>query len=420
MSQLGRKKLLLISTRVFWPPDSGRKIVLYNYCRELADSLGYEVYVYTFREYGQTESYENIPSFISGVYYAEVVKPITKIKNLFTSFFGKQIPLQSFGFLSKKNASAIQALLDEISPDVLMFDMIRTAPFLDLINFQGKIVLDLDDLLSKRYERQRAFDSRSGGSAFGKLSETSSLISRFSKSRILTNYVLWLESKRVKSAELHYGLQSDLVVFVSPKEADEYNKAIPLKHAIAAPIGIDTAYYLDFQRPETVPGLLSFVGDMSTAANQDSLAMIIEEILPQLPDCQLRVIGSGPEDFFAKYETSPDVDFLGRVDDLRTAVAQSEVYLAPIAYGTGVKTKILEAMALGVPVVTNSIGVEGLAVKNGIQCFFSDDSLEQANDVRKLLQDATLRKNISQSAKEYIRDFHSWDVCKNAFQQAGL
>ena len=104
-------------------------------------------------------------------------------------------------------------------------------------------------------------------------------------------------------------------------------------------------------------GKVTFVGNMATPANADSVRYIIDQVLPNSRMIKNIVfVGKCPESLREEYEKNEKVFFTGKVDDLRMYVEGGMVFLAPIAYGTGIKTKILEAMAMGMPVFTNSIG----------------------------------------------------------------
>ena len=117
-----------------------------------------------------------------------------------------------------------------------------------------------------------------------------------------------------------------------------------------------------------------------------------------------------------KYENLPNIIFTGRVEDLRTCVKATEVFVSPIAYGSGIKTKILEAMAMGVPVVTNSIGAEGIDAKNGRDILISDDMEELAGMVRALLDDEKRQREIACNAQNFIKNKYQWELIFQKFR----
>jgi glycosyltransferase involved in cell wall biosynthesis len=134
----------------------------------------------------------------------------------------------------------------------------------------------------------------------------------------------------------------------------------------------------------------------------------------------LTIIGRCPDSIKQKYESLKEVRFAGFVDDFKKALRENTVFLAPIAYGTGIKTKIVEAMALGLPVVTNSIGAEGLAVENGYHMFVEDDYQKLAGIFDRLHTDEILRKSIGHNARRLIKENYRWDKLWEGFGELGL
>lgn len=152
-----KKKLLFITTRIFWPADDGRKVSLYYYCKGLHEQYGYDIYIYSFLEHAQSaELINKKPDFIRAVYLAKPITKVDKMKNLFMkSFITAQWPLQCSLFYSDKNKLAIAKYINEIKPDTIIVDMVRLAPYYTaFFNIDCLKVLDMDDLLSRRYERQ--------------------------------------------------------------------------------------------------------------------------------------------------------------------------------------------------------------------------------------------------------------------------
>ncbi|MCM8808403.1 MAG: glycosyltransferase, partial [Candidatus Omnitrophica bacterium] len=104
------------------------------------------------------------------------------------------------------------------------------------------------------------------------------------------------------------------------------------------------------------------------------------------------------------------------VEDIRPYFSESKVFVAPLKFGTGIKVKIIEAMALGVPVVTTSVGVQGINVKNGVHLFVEDDPKNFAKYVVELLKNEDLRKRIAENARNYVfENFDAENYVKNYF-----
>ncbi len=416
------KKLLFVTTRLFWPTDSGRKTSLYYYCKGLHEVYGYEIYLYSFLELGQTEKLiEEKPDFIKEIKLAAPISKAKKVTNLIMrSLFGGW-PFQNAIYYNNKNKKLLKSYCECLQPDIVIVDMIRLAPYIKAFEHLKCLkILDLDDLLSKRYERQ-AQRKNNKGSILGTYAQNASKSSnKVINLPRLKNRVLKSESKRTKKAELKYAHLYDRVIFVSENETNELNRRLCQEKAVTVALGIDYDYFGAFAPVSKEKGALSFLGNMKVPANVDSLNIIVSEILPRIKSkVKLYVVGVCPDEVKLQFN-DPRLIFCGMVEDVRSLIGKSEIFLAPIAYGTGIKTKILEAMALGIPVITNSVGIEGIAGRNQEHCIVSDDAQEIAEFVDKLLFDKESAERIAAAGRELTKEKYDWKNIYNSFAKVGI
>ena len=145
---------------------------------------------------------------------------------------------------------------------------------------------------------------------------------------------------------------------------------------------------------------LVFAGSLTYDPNLDAMQWFCNRILPSvraaIPEVRLTITGAVPPGGFAAPE---GVDLPGRVDDVRSVVASAAVSVAPIRHGGGTRLKILEAMALGTPVVSTSKGAEGLAVVHGEHVLLANDPEVFATQVVRLLRDDDLRRRLAVAAR---------------------
>lgn len=412
------KKLFFITTRLFWPTDSGRKVSLYYYCKGLHEKYGYDIYLYSFLENGQKADLAlNKPDFIKEVHLAKKISMRSKLTNLLLkSFLTFKWPLQCSLFYSNHNKKLIYKNIKQINPDVIMVDMIRLAPYFDAFK-QTKClkVLDMDDLLSKRYERQ--LKSRTNASVAGQYSVgMSSILNKFLGLKLIKNSILCLEKKLMCKAELYYGKKYDKVVFVSQNECDELNKFITDK-AYAVPLGIHKDQFISCTYNPGEENKLCFIGNMAVAANVDTLYMIVTQILPRIKArVSLQVIGKCPDDLRKLYKTHKEITFTGRVDVIYDYAKECKLFLAPIAYGSGIKTKILEAMAMQLPVITNSIGAEGLNMINKKHYIVEDDYDAIAKAVDYYLSNKVEAEAMAKEGQQIVFQKYEWNEIWKQFK----
>lgn len=405
------KKLLFITTRLFWPADSGRKVVLWNYCKGIYEQLGYELYLYSFLESDQDPSMlDSKPGFVKEIKLASCISALSKVCGLArAALVERKEPFQCALFYDQRNAKSLRAYVEQVKPDVVIVDMVRLSPYFKAISDYPCIkIIDFDDLLSKRYERQ-ANSTRADGNTLGKYSEAvSGVLNSIVQIDSIKRLMFRIEANRVREAEIKYAHLYDASILISAVEGSEFAACVGDESVFVATMGAKVFDYVP-ENKRNIQYDLAFVGNMGTAANQDSLKLIIEDILPLIPDVSLRVIGICPREITERYGKSSQVSFSGRIEDIRESLLECKILFAPLAYGTGIKTKILEAMGMGVPVVTNSVGIEGIGATSGKDCICADDPKTLSASTMRLLDNEKERETMGVSGLRYVRESHQWE-----------
>jgi glycosyltransferase involved in cell wall biosynthesis len=165
---------------------------------------------------------------------------------------------------------------------------------------------------------------------------------------------------------------------------------------------------------QTVNGRMLFVGDMQYEPNVDAVRYFHREILPkireQCPNAHLVVVGRSYCEEIASMADNVSLIYEGEVDDLDRSFDRSSVFVVPMRRGGGTRLKVLEAFGRGIPVVSTSVGAEGLDMRNGIDLEIIDDETEFATACASLLVDAARRANMGTSARARVRAHYGWDV----------
>jgi glycosyltransferase involved in cell wall biosynthesis len=201
---------------------------------------------------------------------------------------------------------------------------------------------------------------------------------------------------------------------VSEQDRAACRDMLPWYHGCVAvvPNGVDCAHNRPGLAPVEVDQLV-FSGALAYSANYTAAAYFLQEIFPMIsarqPAAKLLITGSTQGVNLAGLPLSPQVQFTGCVDDIRPVIAGSSVCVVPIREGGGTRVKILEAMALGTPVVSTSKGAEGLDVRHGEHLLLADDAAAFANCTLRLMQDTALRQRLSSNARRLVEACYDWD-----------
>jgi sugar transferase (PEP-CTERM/EpsH1 system associated) len=214
------------------------------------------------------------------------------------------------------------------------------------------------------------------------------------------------------------------VAAVSDVDKNTLEREFGARRVFVVPTGVDTHYFRPAESAPD-PSALVFTGAMDWLPNEDAMVYFGEEILPRIrarrPDITLTVVGRNPSSrLSARLGAQPGITITGRVDDIRPFVRQAAVYVIPLRIGGGTRIKAFEAMAMGKPVVSTPIGVEGLRVEDGRHLVLAREPEAFADAVRDLLQSPERRRRLGSAARLLVEREFSWDRAASAFADACL
>ncbi len=226
----------------------------------------------------------------------------------------------------------------------------------------------------------------------------------------LVNFVKWLS---IAGWEAKYAERFDCSITVSHLEAKRLLDSNPALQVSVIENGVDAARY-EFSGQSQPSDTILFVGTMGYPPNFDAALYFCTEIFPKIlnrrPDAKFVVVGQGPYDVLQKLRDFPNVEVTGWVQDVVPFYRQAGVVVVPLRSGGGTRLKILEAMALGVPVVSTSFGCEGLELANRQHLLVEDASVKFADSVLRLLQDNRLAEKIRRQARQCVEERYDWNI----------
>ena len=170
--------------------------------------------------------------------------------------------------------------------------------------------------------------------------------------------------------------------------------------------------------------MVVFTGVMSYKPNDDAALYFGEVILPlirkSLPEMQFWIVGKDPGPEVLALAQRPGIHVTGGVPDVRPYVHKAGVFVSPLRYGTGIKNKLLAALAMEKAVVATSHTTEGLEVRDGQDLLVADDPADFAAKVIRLIEDAPFARQLAQSGQAFVRERYAWETSARSLEETLL
>lgn len=216
------------------------------------------------------------------------------------------------------------------------------------------------------------------------------------------------------------------VVAVSEVDARLLQRLLPSKRVDVIPNGVDVGYFGAVTRESSDHSTdgaerIVFIGSLWYPPNIDGLRFFVQDIWPVIrrrrPQVHLDIVGNAPTAEILALAEREDIDVFPSVADVRPFLADAAVVVVPLRLGTGTRLKILEALAARRPVVTTTVGAEGLELEAGRDLLLADEPTAFADSVVRLLEEPVYARELAERGQETVRRRYSWDSVTAHFQQ---
>jgi glycosyltransferase involved in cell wall biosynthesis len=286
---------------------------------------------------------------------------------------------------------ALQAALQDFAPDAIIWEYWFMSGFAELaraVRPHAVQVLDAHDLEWARIQR--------------------TLTATGDRAQCWQRYT----EPRIKHYALDRYRSVDRVIFLSHADADLAQRDLPEPDRLSVvPMGLRLDEYpAPIASPQ--PGRVLFFGSFRHQPNVDALRYLLQDIFPRIqaerPQITLDIMGAYIPDWVSQLAVqNQHIRILGFQPDIRPVLAEAAVVIAPLRFGSGVKIKILEAMAFGKTVVTTSIGAEGIEAEAGRDFIVVENAQSLASETIRLLANPALCESIGQRARQFIWTHHN-------------
>ncbi len=377
--------ILFVANRFPYPPYRGDKLKIFNLAKRL--SKKHDLFLLTFvqdkKDYNHVNELSKYFKKIELIYlpkYKSVLKCAMKI------FSGK--PYQIIYFGSKKFGKMYDSFISNNHVDVVHTQHLRMSQY-TYKSKDIKRVLDLPDAYSL-YWKRRALLKRN---VFLKMFD-----------RIEYNKV-------IKYEDIINEFDLNLVCSNEDKEfLENYHKYCNIG---ILPNGVDLDSFGDQNHDYSISDRIIFTGNMDYAPNVDAVVYFAKEIFPcvlnTLKGVKFYIVGQKPVRKVLNLQ-SDNVIVTGFAENLAQEYNKSSIAVSPVRIGAGTLNKVLEPMAMGIPVVSTQVGFKGLGIKSGDGVVLANNTEEFSDEVIKLLKDRNYRENVGLKGKKAIYENFSWDM----------
>lgn len=377
-------KLVVLLSRVPYPLEKGDKLRAYHQVRLLAER--HEVHLICLDDNKSSEaSKSHLSGLVKSLHIIQLHKGVIAW-NIMRAFASEK-PFQVHYFTQGQAFKRVNKIIDEISPDHIYCQLVRTAEYVKHRHDIPK-TLDYMDALNAGVRR------RVEGASF------------------IKKYFIKEEARRLVRYENIIFDYFDHHTIISSQDRELiFHKD---RHRIAViPNGVDSDYFQAI--PEDSPKFdIVFTGNMNYPPNIDGARRLALEILPLLRkkklNATLQIAGATPAKEVMELKDMEGVTVTGWVEDIRKSYANAYIFVAPMRIGSGLQNKLLEAMSMGLPCITTSLAANAFTSSQQRAFIVADGNMEIAVAIEKLLTDEAMRRDYSLRGRTLIERDFQWSA----------
>lgn len=381
-------RILFISWWWPYPPNNGSKIRVYNLLRQLASA--HDVTLLSFAAPGEAtpDHVEHLRTLCRHV--EAVPKPDYHPNSLrATAGYLSRWPRSLVDTYSQAMAGRVQALVEAGSVDLVIGSALQNLRYLELARGLPAIVEEVE--VTGYHDRVRQ--------------------ARSSPARVRAQ----LTVSKLEGALHSLMARGCAVTVVSEQERELVLRAAPPGARVEViPNGVDTIRLRPLSTTQPQPFTLIYPGAVTYSANLDAVTYFIQDVLPlvrrEFPETRFLVTGGTGDVDVSALAAQPGVTFTGYLPDVAAAVREAWAVVVPLRQGGGTRLKVLEAMALGTPVIATRKGAEGLNVRHGANILLADTPDALAEAIATLFRDPALRAGLASNARRLVEETYDWSV----------
>ncbi|MCF6364668.1 MAG: glycosyltransferase family 4 protein [Bacteroidales bacterium] len=394
-------KILQIHNKVPFPPKDGGSIAVYNLSLGFAEA-GCRVEILscnTKKHYVDLNSVKNKVHKNINIKTVNINTEIRILKALKNLFFSK-IPYNAERFINEDFKKELKKLLINNKYDFIQIEGLYMMPYIETIkkHSKAKIVFRAHNIEHEIWEQT--------------LKQEKSFLKKI---------YLQIIAKRMKKFELSFSNKYDILIPITQRDADYFNKTGNKKSTIVCPTGVNASKYKskekDFKEIE-----IFHIGSLDWTPNQEGLIWFLEnvwtEISKKYKNLTFSIAGRNAPDWLEKtFKNYKNINYLGEIDNAVSFMKSHDVMIVPLLSGSGMRIKIIEGMASGNIILSTSKGAEGINGKNGTDFLIANTINEFKQTITEIYENKIDLKSISFNAQQFIlNNFDNFAISKSLIE----
>ncbi|MBU2979197.1 glycosyltransferase family 4 protein [Alteromonas sp. C1M14] len=395
-----KPSLLWIKADELYPLNSGGKIRTYNMMVQL--KAHYDITYFTLKAPGAAPT-PNIQSYSDHQIFANWQdnkdSKLSLLTDVGKNVVGSSLPYVIDKYTTQSITDTLKGVLEDQHFDIVVCDFLSLSVNLTRLPKKPETTYVLFQHNVESYIWERHY--KNAGNVASKI---------FYKNQ-------W---QRFKTFEQSTCQWFDGVIAVSDFDKQVFTEQFGLKNVLGhVETGVDLDFFAEIPR-QPKPCSLVFLGSMDWMPNIDGIEDFIKHCYPKikqaLPQVTLTILGRNPPDKITQYgETDSSITVTGTVDDVRPYLAAASASIVPLRIGGGTRIKIFETMAAGLPVISTTIGAEGLPIKHNENIMIADDHSTFAEASVALLKDNEKAAQIAMNGYKLVKENYSWKTVTQDF-----
>ena len=381
-------KILQISNKVPFPLKDGGALAIHHLTKAFSD-LGNNVTLLAMNtskhkvDEKLVKSYfEKYPNVSSELIY---INTDTSLKKAFSNLLFSKIPYNAERFINKEFENKLKALLKSENFDIIQLEGLYLMPYIEVIRkySNARVALRAHNIEHEIWQRSVSDESN----PFKKI--------YFS---ILT--------RRLRKFERNYLNYYDLLIPITQRDADKFNLMGNIKPCFVCPYAIDFEFPAG-SNPDSHEKSFFYIGSLDWIPNQKGLIWFVTnvwtKIKNELHNIRFYVAGRNAPDWFKEFMLKNDVDFFGEVENANEFMEDKMIMILPLFSGSGMRVKIIEAMAAGKVIITTPVGAEGIEITNNQDAILANDADNFIEAIKNLYTDHNLYLHIAKNASNFVK-----------------